>query len=172
MPGRRVPSERRMIRAILAAVVLCGWFTGTAASTPPPATGPRLTDEQFFALVDVSRPDLTEVKAFLAKSDWPAAKHGLAEHFRQRPSPRWGLDPRAIGRDPGFRSTGAEDALKRRFTSIDIPWQFGDKIDWTFNPTTQPDSKWARNHEWTWQLSRHPMWVDLGRAFYATGDEK
>jgi hypothetical protein len=47
--------------------------------------------------------------------------------------------------------------------------QFGDKIDWAFNPTTQPDSNWPRNHEWTWQLSRHRMWLDLGRAFYATG---
>lgn len=107
----------------------------------------------------------------MAKSDWPAARHALAEHFRTRQTPRWGLDPHAIGREPRFRSTGAENALKHRFTSIGIPWQFGDQIDWAFNPTTQPDSKWPRNHEWTWQLSRHPMWLDLARAFYATGDE-
>lgn len=165
-------SEHRMIRATLAAVLLCGSLAATAAPAPPPATGPRLTDDQFFALVDVSHPDLAEVKAAIARSDWPAAKHAFAEHFRNRQAPRWGLDPRAIGRDPKFRSSGAENALKHRFTSIGIPWQFGDKIDWAFNPTTQPDSRWPRNHEWTWQLSRHAMWLDLARAFYATGDEK
>jgi len=123
-------------------------------------------------MVDVSRPDLAEVRAAVAKADWPAAKHAFAEHIRNRQMPGWGLDPRAIGRDPRFRVSRAENALKHRFTSIGIPWQFGDKIDWAFNPTTQPGSKWPRNHEWTWQLSRHPMWVDLSRAFYATGNEK
>ena len=161
-----------MIRATIAAVLLGGCFTATAAPTPPPATGPRLNDEQFFALVDVSRSELAGIKAAIAKSDWPAAKHAFAEHLRNRQTPRWGLDPLAVGRDPRFRSTGAENALKHRFTSIGIPWQCGDKIDWAFNPTTQPDSKWPRNHEWTWQLSRHAMWLDLARAFYATGDEK
>ena len=161
-----------MIRTTFATVLLCGWFTATAATEPSPAAGPRLTDEQFFTLVDVSRPDLAGVKAAIATSDWPAAKHAFAEHLRNRQSPRWGLDPRAVGREPRLRGTGAENAIKHRFTSIGIPWQFGDKIDWAFNPTTQPDSKWPRNHEWTWQLSRHPMWLDLARAFYATGDEK
>ena len=161
-----------MIRATFAAMILCGWFTATTAPAPSPATGPRLTDEQFFALVDGARPDLADVKAAIAKSDWPAAKHAFSEHIRHRQTPRWGLDPRAIGREPRFRNAGAENALKHRVSSIGIPWQFGDTIDWAFNPTTQPDSKWPRNHEWTWQLSRHPMWLDLARAFYATGDEK
>jgi hypothetical protein len=161
-----------MIRANLAAVLLCGWFTAPAAPTPPTTSGPRLTDEELFARVDVSRPDLTDVKAAIVKSDWVAAKHALAEHFRTRQLPSWGLDPSAVGREFNFRDAGAENALKHRFTSIGIPWQFGDEIDWAFNPTTQADSKWPRNHEWTWQLSRHPMWLDLARAFYATGDEQ
>ncbi len=172
MPTGREPSEHFMIRAILIGIVLGGWFTATAVPASSSATGPRLTDEQFFALVDVSQPDLAEVKEAITKSDWPAAKHALAEHFRTRQIPGWGLDPHAVGREPRFRSSGADNALKHRFTSIGIPWQFGDKIDWAFNPTTQPDSKWPRNHEWTWQLSRHAVWLDLARAFYATGDEK
>lgn len=162
-----------MVRATLTGILLCVGLTATASvSPPPPATGPRLTDEQFFALLDGSRPDLAEVKAAIARSDWPAAKHVLAEHFRTQQTSRWELDPRAVGREPRFRSTAADNALKHRFTSIGIPWQFGDRIDWAFNPTTQPDSKWPRNHEWTWQLSRHAMWLELARAFYATGDEK
>ena len=160
-----------MIRLFTAAIVLVASSAAYAAA-PPLQTGPRLTDAQFFALLDESRPELSEVKAAVAGADWPAAKHALAEHFRTRAMPRWGLDPRAVGREPRFRDTGAENALKHRFSSIGIPWQFGEAIDWSFNPTTQPDSKWPRNHEWTWQLSRHPMWLDLARAFYATGDEK
>ena len=70
------------------------------------------------------------------------------------------------------RDADAESILAHRLSSIGIEWQFGEAIDWSFNPTTQPGSKWPRNHEWTWQLSRHPMWLALARAFSATGDEK
>lgn len=138
----------------------------------PPEQGPRLTDPQFFTMVDLDREDLAAVKEAVAKSDWPAAKHAFAEHMRSRKTPKWTFDPGRTGNDKKARVKGAENALRHRLTSIGIEWQFGEKIDWSFNPTAQPDSKWPRNHEWTWQLSRHAMWTDLGRAFYATGDEK
>ncbi len=144
----------------------------TAGNIPAAETGPRLTDVQFFAMLDLQRPDLAAVKAAVDKSDWPAAKHAFAEHLRKRKTPSWTFDPGSIGRDPKRNVTGAEKAIKHQLRSIGIDWQFGEKIDWAFNPTTQADSKWPVNHEWTWQLSRHPMWVDLGRAFYATGNEK
>jgi hypothetical protein len=134
--------------------------------------GPRLTDAQFFALLDSSPRELAAVQAAAAKSDWPAARHALADYMRHRPSPRWDFDPFSVGKNPKYRDAAAENALAHRFNSIGIEWQFGDTIDWAFNPTTQADSKWPRNHEWTWQLNRHTTWEDLGRAFYATGDEK
>ncbi|MDD4872263.1 MAG: alginate lyase family protein [Kiritimatiellae bacterium] len=143
-----------------------------AESIPTAETGPGLTDAQFFAMLDLDRADLTAVKAAVTKSDWPAAKHAFAEHLRNRKIPSWTFDPKSVGRDPKRRITGTEKALKHQLRSIGIDWQFGETIDWKFNPTTQPDSKWPVNHEWTWQLSRHPMWIDLGRAFYATGNEK
>ncbi len=143
-----------------------------AAPDKPAATGPRLTDAQFFSMLDLERADLAAVSNAVAKSDWAAAKHAFAEHLRDRKTPAWTFDPHSVGKDPKRRVAGAEKALRHTFNSIGIEWTFGDAIDWAFNPTTQPGSKWPANHEWTWQLSRHAMWVDLGRAFYATGDEK
>jgi len=149
-------------------------FSEAAAPAAPPtsAPGPRLSDEQFFALLDLSRPDLAAVSAAVAKADWPGARHALAEHMRQRTTPRWEVDPRAVGREPEHREPEAEQVLAHRLTSLGIDWQFGPTIDWAFNPTTQPGSKWARNHEWTWQLNHHNSWLALARAFYATGDER
>jgi hypothetical protein len=143
-----------------------------ATSLPPNPTGPRLSDAQFFSQLDFARPELAAAQAAVAKSDWPAAQHALAQHLRTRTTPRWGLDPQAVGQNPRYRNADADRALNHRFHSIGIPWQFGATIDWSFNPTTQPDSRWPRNHEWTWQLSRHVVWLDLGRAFHATGDEQ
>lgn len=75
------------------------------------ATGPRLSDPQFFALLDLNRPDMAAVKTAVAKSDWPAARHALAEHMRTRTTPNWSNETRA-GR---FRRDNAqyraEDAL-------------------------------------------------------------
>ena len=164
--------EKTMLLRLLSIALLCICLAASAANQSAPVTGPRLTDAQFFALLDFARPDLATVKAAVEKSDYAAARHAFAQHLRTRTTPRWEMDPKAIGRDRQFRDSGAENALKHRFTSIGIPWQFGQEIDWAFNPTTQPDSKWPRNHEWTWQLSRHAAWLDLARAYYATGDER
>ncbi len=51
--------------------------------------GPRLTDDEFFKLLDYSQKVLADVqKAFEAK-DFKAAKHALAEHIRTRKTPVW-----------------------------------------------------------------------------------
>lgn len=41
---------------------------------------------------------------------------------------------------------------------------FKGKIDWSTSPNGDP--------EWCYMLNRHRYWVDLGRAFWLTGDEK
>ncbi len=161
------------LRQGLAAGVLFACFQScwAGASTGLENVGPRLSDAQFFAMVDLDRPDLIAVKEAVATSDWTAAKHAFAERMRRRTTPTWTFDPYRVGKARKTRVKGAENALKHQLSSIGIAWQFGETIDWSFNPTTQKDSKWPANHEWTWQLSRHPMWIDLGRAFYETGDE-
>lgn len=45
-----------------------------------------------------------------------------------------------------------------------IPYSFEDEIDWQANP--------FGDIEWTFMLNRHRYWVDLGKAYYLTGDEK
>jgi hypothetical protein len=166
----RVILKQVCLFALLFAGRLSVW--GADGVKAPAALGPRLTDEQFFSMVALDRADLADVRAAVEKADWAAAKHAFAEHLRTRKTPVWTFDPRVVGKDPRRRVPGADKALQHRLSSIGIEWAFGESIDWSLNPTTQPDSKWPANHEWTWQLSRHPMWVDLGRAYYATGDEK
>ncbi|MEI7733247.1 MAG: alginate lyase family protein [Verrucomicrobiota bacterium] len=152
------------------------WFVALAMSglgAPAPAVnGPRVTAAEFFTALDLERAELSAVKAALQRQDLGAARHALAEYLRHRPKPGWEFNPLAIKDNPKFRSSTAEKALTHKFNSIGIEWQFGEQIDWAFNPTTQPDSRWPRNHEWTWQLSRHAAWLELSRAFYHTGDEK
>lgn len=45
-----------------------------------------------------------------------------------------------------------------------IPYQFKGKIDWTAIPNG--------DEEWCFMLNRHKYWIDLGRAYYLTGNEK
>lgn len=45
-----------------------------------------------------------------------------------------------------------------------IPYIFKDIIDWQMNPFGDP--------EWTWMLNRHGYWLDLGQAYFLTGNEK
>ncbi len=170
MQGRTV----RVVFAVLLAFrfALAATTTTNRPSAPEIERGPRLSDAQLFALLDLARPDLAAVSNAVARSDWPAATAALAKHMRSRKRPTWEVDPFAVGKDPKYRNRAAEDALNHRLESIGIPWPFGARIDWAFNPTTTPDSRWPANKEWTWQLSRHGAWVHLARAFHATGDEK
>lgn len=52
--------------------------------------GPRLTDEEFFKLLDLDK--LPAVREAVERGDHEAAKHALAEHIRNRRWPRWFFD--------------------------------------------------------------------------------
>lgn len=45
-----------------------------------------------------------------------------------------------------------------------IPYQFKGEIDWLKIPGEDP--------EWVWMLNRHRFWVDLGKAYFLTENEK
>ena len=76
--------------------------------------------------------------------------------------------------EKGIRAgtAAAERVLKHQFTVGGITHTFGERIDWGFNPTTAPGSKYEADNEWTWQLNRHSEWATLARAYSATGDER
>lgn len=49
--------------------------------------GPRMTDQDFFAAIDLARPGLEQVAAAVAAGDYPRAKSELLAYYRARPNP-------------------------------------------------------------------------------------
>ncbi|MCK5805833.1 MAG: heparinase II/III family protein, partial [Lentisphaeria bacterium] len=135
----------------------------------PPATGPRLTDEAFFEAMDLDLPALSKVRKAVVAGDYPAAKRAFAAHLKSRETPNWHFDwrerPRHQTRPKNVGTVAADRIVAHELTSCRITHAFGDDIDWSINPTK------LKYREWTWQLSRHPFWKTLGRAYWATGDE-
>lgn len=72
--------------------------------------GPRLSDEEFFSLLDLSWPGLEKVAAAVRARDYQKAKAELLAYYRTREKPRWHFDwregPRRIGRPPRKGSDG------------------------------------------------------------------
>ena len=133
-----------------------------------PVVGPRLSDEEFFGALDPGLAALAGVRAAVVKRDFPAARAAYVAYLRSLPHP-WSLDWRARPAQPEAKpnTQAADEAMARRYTIVSVPYDFqGGDIDWTVNPTDPV------NHEWIWQFSRHHWWPQLGRAYWATGDEK
>jgi len=161
----------KMTRAILILSLLtaAGSVFG-ADSAPGTEKGPRLSGAQLLACLDADFPGLGDVIALRDRADSPAALAALAAFVRAKEEPA-DFGQRAK-RDPLADTSGAEKVLEHRFVVVGIPHTFGQDIDWGFNPTTVPGSKYERDHEWTWQLNRHGAWVSLALAYQATGDER
>lgn len=137
--------------------------------------GMQMTEPEFFAALDLDYPGLEGVREAVEASDWSAARAELATYLREREHPTWHFDWRdpLAGRTVGAGSiTAANDALRKRFTVIEIPHQFEGEIDWAYNPTTQPGSPHAANNEWTWQFNRHHFWQSLGATYQLLKDER
>lgn len=88
----------------------------------PPRPGPLMSDEEFFAELDLDRPELAAVSRAVAEGDLPAAKAALLDHFRQRREPTWHFDWRDRPTDlPPLRpGSGGWDYFNTGFT-----------VDWT-----------------------------------------
>ncbi len=131
--------------------------------------GPRLGDADFFAALDLELPALAEVKAAAAAGDYAAARHAFVRHLKARPAPAWYFDwrqrPQHAERPAGVNTRDADRIVAHELTSVGVTHAFGPNIDWSINPTK------LKYNEWTWQLSRHPFWQTLGRAYWDTGDE-
>lgn len=123
--------------------------------------GPRLSDEEFFGKLKLEDPALAEVKGRLAAQDVRGAKAALAAHFRRREKPRWFLDPRAAATEPA--PPEAERYLRREVQSVGVWHKFEGEIDWFIDPVDY--------REFPWQLNRHHHWVQMAKAYRATGNE-
>lgn len=130
--------------------------------------GPRMTDSDLFAALNLDYPGLEKVKSAVASNDLAAAKHEFAEYLRHREKPvftfDWRARPKLDSRPANVDTKEADLILQRDLPSVNVRHKFDDKIDWTLNPINY--------REWTWGLNRHQFWVTLGRAYWATGEEK
>lgn len=130
--------------------------------------GPRLTDAEFFSMLDPDRPGMEKTIQAVKSGDYQMARHEFAEHMRNRTKPVFTVDsharPRHESPPPDAKIGDADRILKRELPSVGVYHKFDGEIDWTLDPINYK--------EWPFQLNRHPFWVTLGRAYWATGDEK
>jgi len=138
--------------------------------THPILDGPILSVEDFFDKLDMSYKGLEQVKKDVELQNYEAAQHDFVTYLKGREMPKWFIDwhdfNKAGNRQPDYDCTQANEIASNLLSSSGTPYQFGDTIDWSINPTE------IKYPEWTWQLARHSFWPVLGRAYWATGNEK
>ena len=119
--------------------------------------------KEVFALLDLDRPGLEQVKARCEKGQWGKAAGALLYYFRNRQGVYI----------PGQESTAAseedflwaDDALEHRFHVLaDTVWHYGRDIDWAYWP--------VKDIEMRVQLHRQGWWTSLGKAYRSSGKEK
>ena len=154
-------------------VAVAGFIRSAWAA--PAATRPTVTaipdEADFFANIDLDRPDLAAVKAAVADKNWDVAKTAWARHLQSRTTPRWlwlQQDRPAIEHAYDLAYGGlatqvsaADTVLARRFTFGGVPRTLAPHIDWCQGPGT-----------WTQLLNRHSYFQLLGYAYWATGEDK
>ncbi len=87
----------------------------------PPRPGPRMTDEQFFASLDLSREDLSPVRQAVEANDLDAAKAAFLEHMRLREKPKWWFDWRQRP-DRTTPVVGGSEGWDYFVQSISVDW--------------------------------------------------
>ena len=137
----------------------------------PPRPGPRMTDEELFDNLDLSRDDLGAVRTAVEAGDPDGAKAALLDHMRARTRPRWWFDWRdrpaiTAGSDTPAVAASADGLLRHVYGGHFL----GDDVDWESNKLDPHDPAFTR--EWTYGLNRFGHWRTLGEAYWATGDEK
>jgi hypothetical protein len=134
--------------------------------------GPRLTDAELFAKIDLERPGLEGISEAIEAEDWAEARRIFAAEARESLQPERLLSIGRTFEGHGFMyedetvAQAAERIARGELISCGTPHQFEDEVDWFINPT------FNQYREWTWQLSRHPEWALLGQRYRETGDER
>src|SRR5260370_6213752 len=139
-----------------------------------PLCAQTMTEDDLFAELDLGRPGLEAVAAAIRGADRAASRHALTEYYRHRAKPVYFIAPgeKTTPKPAHPDLARADRALRHEFESIGYPHTFGPAIDWHFDKTAEPGTKYPANNEWTWQLNRHAESSALSRAYRDTGDEK
>ncbi|MCD6360288.1 MAG: heparinase II/III family protein [Armatimonadetes bacterium] len=135
-------------------------------------TGPAISDREFYGLLREDIAALAPVREAAAAEDWPLAEERLLQYMRERTTPVHRFDWRDWDkkRDPKFNTSRADRAMQHIFKWQGREGRIPGDIDWTYTPFDRNEP--AYTPEWTYDLNRFGFWRDLGRAYWATGDEK
>ena len=159
----------------LAVLLVAELLVGAETLPAVPRLTPRMDAAQFFGALNLESSGLASVRAAAKSENWDEAVHDFAAYLRRRQVPRWFTQytgrPGETGRVDSSLVTEADKVVRHLLSSVGIEHQFGREIDWTYNPTYEPDSPYAHDNEWTWQLNRHWMWQTLAKAYWQTGNE-
>ena len=129
------------------------------------------SDREFFEALNLDYPGLKQVMKNSEKGDYSTAKHLFVEYLKKRTKPTWSFDwrDRIKSKQEYLRIANINEAdryANNELLSCGVWYKFGKTIEWTSNHA--PDNY----AEWTWQLNRFSYWTDMGKAYWATGDEK
>lgn len=153
---------------VLCLVTMALWASECFGAEPTKVEGPRITESQFFGMLNLDYPGLDKVRIAVGSGDLAAAKHEFAEYLRHRQKPVWKPDWLASltrgTRNDKTDTREADRILQRDLPSVGVYHKFDGAIDWSLNPIDY--------REWPYQLNRHPFWTTLGVAYLATGEEK
>jgi hypothetical protein len=145
-------------------------------------------------------PSMRSATARLQRGDWAGAHEALMNHFVTRHS-RFVLAPAARPRrvqtvlehHPGARAGAIQIGDQVAGGKFDLlgyknlmfcDASDGERIDWHFDPVHRcraPKAYWSQvpyleptigDHKVVWELNRHQAWLQLGRAYWLTGDER
>ncbi len=119
--------------------------------------------QDVFALLDLDRPGLEEVRAYCGSRQWKKASGALLEYYRTRQGI---YIPGEESRDASEKDfLRADDALHHTFHVLeDTVWNYGKDINWEYWP--------VKDIEMRVQLHRQGWWTSLAKVYCTTGKEK
>ena len=178
------------------------WRARTAGRTLAQSVAVRLRTPRWERgrLAGILSPSVldADTRAAIARNDAGYMHDAIGRRMRAR-EPRFALDPGAAG---DVRAAvlarwpdAAADAARRADRILDGSYDVlgyrglsfapdGQDVDWHFDPVHNrraPRVAWSRvpyldpavgDHKIIWEVNRHQHWLQLGRAFWLTGDQR
>jgi hypothetical protein len=139
-------------------------------------SGAPLGADQLFAVLDLSRPGLEQVKAAVVRGDMGQARQALLSYYRARANPPWPeATPEAMvaGKRVPSRTASAEEreVAEKALRHIFRPYEayperdYGPDINWDWDP--------HGNFEWPAHMHMMYPWAGpVTNCYSATGDER